>query len=142
MLESVHSFHIPVMGLAFTIDSPLKVAKYGISSVISIIDDVLIEDMRKHYSHEYGIEYKPISQHEEDFRAKRITAYLTLVEDEVNRQFALVRAASLDQESDLTKYLEMLDDHSNLKKLYKRYCTIEIEEEKHKVEIKMPIYLY
>jgi len=30
-----HSFHIPVMGTGFTIDTPLKVARYGISSVIS-----------------------------------------------------------------------------------------------------------
>jgi hypothetical protein len=40
--DSVHSFHIPVMGLAYTIDS-IRVAQYGISSVISIADDELIE---------------------------------------------------------------------------------------------------
>ena len=39
---SLHSFHIPVMGLGFTIDTPLKVAHYGIDSVISIVDDDLI----------------------------------------------------------------------------------------------------
>lgn len=43
--NQMHSFHIPVMGTAFTIDSPIRVAKYGISSVISIIDDELIEKM-------------------------------------------------------------------------------------------------
>ena len=41
----IHHFHIPVMGIAFTIDSPIKVAKYGISSVISIVEDKLIEMM-------------------------------------------------------------------------------------------------
>jgi hypothetical protein len=40
--DSIHSFH-PVMGLAYTIDSPIRVAQYGISSVISIADDELIE---------------------------------------------------------------------------------------------------
>jgi len=25
----LHKFHIPVMGLAFTIDSPIKVARFG-----------------------------------------------------------------------------------------------------------------
>jgi len=45
-----HSFHIPVMGIAFTIDSPIKIAKYGISSVISIVDDFLIEKMNEYYS--------------------------------------------------------------------------------------------
>ena len=43
-----HSFHIPVMGLAYTVDSPIKVAKYGISSVISIVDDFLIEKMNEY----------------------------------------------------------------------------------------------
>jgi hypothetical protein len=46
---SPHSFHIPVMGIAFTIDSPFKVARYGITSAISIIEDNLIEVMRKYY---------------------------------------------------------------------------------------------
>ena len=44
---SPHSFHIPVMGTGFMIDAPLRVAKYGISSVISLVDDVLIEQMRQ-----------------------------------------------------------------------------------------------
>jgi len=40
---SIHTFSIPVMGLAYTIDSPIRVAHFGISSVISIMDDELIE---------------------------------------------------------------------------------------------------
>ena len=43
--SNLHTFHIPVMGLAYTIDSPIRVAQYGISSVISIIDDEVIEKM-------------------------------------------------------------------------------------------------
>lgn len=31
------------MGLAFTIDPPIRVAQFGISSVISIIDDEITE---------------------------------------------------------------------------------------------------
>ena len=48
-MNPAHTFHIPVMGLAYTIDSPVKVARYGISSVMSIGEDRLIEMMRKHY---------------------------------------------------------------------------------------------
>ena len=44
--KSIHNFHIPVMGLAYTIDSPIRVAHFGISSVISITDDELTEKMR------------------------------------------------------------------------------------------------
>ena len=38
-----HTFYIPVMGTAFTADSPLKVAHYGINTVIALADDVLLE---------------------------------------------------------------------------------------------------
>ena len=74
-----HKFHIPVMGLAYTIDTPIKVARFGISSVISIVEDRLIEMMRKHYYPTIDQEYFPITSHEEDFRAKRITDYLNLI---------------------------------------------------------------
>src|SRR6185312_3909714 len=130
MESSIHSFHIPVMGLAFTIDSPLKVARYGISSVISIIDDVLIEDIRKHYCTELGLPYTPILQFDDDFRARRITAYLDLVQDEVNRQFSIIQNEPLDRESDLTKYMDMLDDRSPIKILYNKYFTSKAEGEK------------
>lgn len=38
-----HTFHIPVLGLSYSIDTPLKVARFGISSVVSIIEDELVE---------------------------------------------------------------------------------------------------
>ena len=44
-----HQFHIPVMGLGFTIDTPVKIARYGINSAISIVEDNLIEQMREFY---------------------------------------------------------------------------------------------
>ena len=61
MHPSPHKFHIPVMGLAFTIDSPVKVAQYGISSVISIMEDRLIEMMRNHYYSFINEPYFPIT---------------------------------------------------------------------------------
>ena len=39
--KNKHTFHIPVMGTGFTIDTPIKVAKYGISSVVSLVDDII-----------------------------------------------------------------------------------------------------
>ena len=79
MSSNPHQFHIPVMGLAFTIDSPVKVAQYGISSVISIMEDRLIEMMRKHYYAYINEQFLPISTKEENYREKRITDYLNLV---------------------------------------------------------------
>ena len=57
MTQLAHTFHIPVMGTAFTIDTPLRIAKYGISSVVSIGDDELCEVMREHYSTKHPINF-------------------------------------------------------------------------------------
>jgi len=77
--KTQHSFHIPVMGLAFTIDSPVKVARFGIASVVSIVEDHLIEMMRSYYYPSINQTYFPISEKTDDYRAKRITDYLNLL---------------------------------------------------------------
>ncbi len=107
---SPHTFHIPVMGTGFTIDTPLKVAKYGISSVISIGDDILIEQMRKLHAEKNGIEFEPIDERDEDCRARRITAYLNLMNTIVSRQIEEVRSAPFEVGSDITRYFEMLPE--------------------------------
>ena len=118
--EHVHSFHIPVLGLAFSIDTPIRVARFGISSVISIVDDILIERMREHYSNLYGRPYTAINPKEEDHRARRITAYLNLVNQIVHEQAAKLKASPFEKGSEIVKYFEMLADHSPLKALYRR----------------------
>ena len=90
---SPHTFHIPVMGTGFMIDAPLRVAKYGISSVLSLVDDVLIEQMRQYHCQKNGEPYEEIGNDEEDARARRITAYLNLLDLLVRRQ--VERAASV-----------------------------------------------
>jgi hypothetical protein len=116
--KSEHTFHIPVMGIAFTIDSPIKVARFGISSVISIIEDRLIEMMRKHYYPSIGKIYEPISTREPDYRAKRITDYLNLVNNIVRMQMQKLSTEAFDRGSDIVKYFEMLPKDSRLMKLY------------------------
>ncbi len=64
--RSPHTFHIPVMGTGFTIDAPLRVARYGISSVISLVDDVLIEQMREYHCTKAGEPFERIDSQEED----------------------------------------------------------------------------
>ena len=86
-----HNFYIPVMGTAFTIDTPLKVARFGISSVISLCDDELCETMRNHYSTIFGIPFTAISRNEDDFRGKRITAYLNMVDSCVKTQIETIK---------------------------------------------------
>ena len=74
-----HTFHIPVLGLGYSVDTPVKVSHFGISSVMSIVDDEMIERMRKHHTLASGDVFVPIQTNEDDFRARRITAYLDLV---------------------------------------------------------------
>lgn len=114
----IHQFHIPVMGIAFTIDSPIKVAKYGISSVISIVEDKLIETMREYYYPQINQPYKAISTHEPNYRANRITDYLNLVNSIVQTQIEKIKKASFEKGSEIVKYFELLPDESVLKKLY------------------------
>lgn len=117
-MSNIHSFHIPVMGTAFTIDSPIRVAKYGIDSVISLVDDTLIEQMRKYYCEQTGTPYTEITKYDEDHRARRITEYLNLIDVIVKKEFEDIRQAAFEKGSEITKYFEMLEDSSPLKTLY------------------------
>jgi NAD(P)H-dependent flavin oxidoreductase YrpB (nitropropane dioxygenase family) len=117
-MTSPHTFHIPVMGLAFTIDTPVKVARFGISSVISIVEDNLIEKMREHYYKELNEPYHPITHHESDYRAKRITDYLNLIDRIVKNQVTKLRDEEFTPDSEITKYFEMLPEGSELKDIY------------------------
>jgi hypothetical protein len=130
---SNHKFHIPVMGLAYTIDSPVKVARYGISSVISIVEDRLIEMMRSHYYPSIGKTFEPISTHEPDYRAKRITDYLNLVNTIVQEQFEKLRNAAFEKGLEIVKYFEMLPDDSSLKLLYLQMVKADSGHEKQKL---------
>lgn len=103
------------MGTAFSIDTPLKVARYGIHSVISLVDDTLIEQMRKLYCEKEGETYAPITKYDEDFRARRITAYLDLVNRIVQRQFTELKASAFEPGTEITKYFELLPEDSVLK---------------------------
>ena len=114
----MHTFHIPVMGLAFTIDTPVKVAPYGISSVISIVDDGLIEKMREYYCVKTGIPYACISDKKKDYRAERITSYLNLIQDIVSEKFEEVKNSILEKGEEVHKLIEMLPDYSDVKRKF------------------------
>lgn len=116
--NAAHTFHIPVMGLGYTIDSPAKVAQYGISSVISLVDDVLIEKMREFHCRQRNWSFQPITDKIEDFRARRITAYLNLMDDIVREKFEDVKASIRTNRVELEKYLAMLPDQSKIKQKF------------------------
>ena len=118
--EIKHTFHIPVMGTGFTIDSPIKVAKYGISSVVSLVDDILVEKMREYYSKKLDLPFKAISEKIEDFRAKRITAYLNLMDKIVKDKFEELKESYKKNVDEIYKYFEMLPDANSLKEEFNK----------------------
>lgn len=122
-----HTFHIPVLGLGYSIDTPLKVARYGISSVVSIVDDELTERMRKYHQEKTVGGYTLISKKEDDSRAKRITAYLNLLDLLVKKQFADLKSQTFEEGTDLSRYFELLPDTSSIKQQYEVMMALEAE---------------
>lgn len=131
--RSPHLFHIPVMGTGFSIDTPLKVAKYGISSVISLVDDVLIEQMRKYHSQRHGLEYREIPESDENARANRVTAYLNLLNELINDQVKVLQSSPFEPDSEITRYFDMLPD-SPLKEAYANMLSMSDPAEKTKLQ--------
>ncbi|MCQ6959216.1 hypothetical protein [Mucilaginibacter aquariorum] len=113
-----HTFHIPVLGLGYSIDTPLKVARYGISSAMSIVDDDLIERMRQYHAQLNGEPFKPILKNDDDARARRITEYLNLVDRLISRQFNELKALPFEHGNDLCRYFELLPENSRLRQGY------------------------
>jgi len=124
-MKKAHSFHIPVMGIGFTIDTPLKVAQYGMDSVISLVDDILLEKLRKMYSEKFEIPYNEITDKIEDFRAKRITSYLNLISDLADKKFESLKSMTAKKSDELLAYVNMLPDNSKLKAEFKKLTSKE-----------------
>ena len=116
---SAHTFHIPVMGLGYTVDTPAKVAQYGISSVVSIMDDQLLEVMRKIYAQKWNLPYLEIPPEIEDSRAKRVTSYLNLLQQIIELQVKEMQGSDLEPGSPLSIYLDLLPSESPLSLLSK-----------------------
>jgi len=114
-----HSFHIPVMGIGFTIDAALRVSQYGIDSVISLVDDILLEKLRKMYCDKFAIPYIAITDDTEDFRAKRITSYLNLINNLAKKKFEELSDAAIEKSDEIKKYFDMLPDSSTIKQKIK-----------------------
>lgn len=113
-----HTFHIPVLGLGYSIDTPLKVARYGISSVLSIVDDELIERIREYHMRKMNLSFSLIPKSSTDSRASRITTYLNFLSDAIASQLAEIKKQAFDPGSDICRYFELLPEGSSLKNGY------------------------
>lgn len=114
-MKTAHTFHIPVMGIGFTLDTPLKISQYGIDSVISLVDDILLEKMRKMYCEKYQLLYEEISDKLEDFRAKRITAYLNLLQVLAIKKFEDLKNSATEISHECNEYFKLLPDTATIK---------------------------
>ncbi len=119
-MQKTHSFHIPVMGIGFTIDSPLKVAQYGMDSVISLVDDRILEKLRKMYSEQFETPYHEITSKMEDFRAKRITSYLNMIHEQAEKKFEALKNGTVEKSQEIKEYISMLPEYSTIKKEFEK----------------------
>lgn len=126
-----HTFHIPVMGLCYTLDTPVKVAQYGISSVISLVDDIMMEKMREFYCSKFNLPFQSIPVKSEDHRARRITAYLNTVQEIVGRKFDELKKSVAQTETELRKYIDMLPEMSEMKQKFNQM--VDTTEMRHKL---------
>lgn len=129
-----HSFHIPVMGIAFTIDTPLKVGRFGIDSVMTITEDNLLEEMRRYFCEKHSLPYTQILQTEEDGRARRITAYLDLLQDLMDKQMETLRREPFGNNLDIDTCFQLLPKNAPLRILYERQCRLPAGLEKDKLQ--------
>ncbi len=123
MNASVHHFHIPVMGTGHSVDTPLRVGPFGINSVVSIVDDLLLERVRRFYAETFDLPFEPIHKFAEDSRARRITAFLNTFHEILHRKMEEIRELPFFGNNDKDKYFRMLPDDSPLKLEYESLRT-------------------
>jgi len=114
-MTKAHSFHIPVLGIGYSVDTPLKISRYGMDSVISLVDDILFEQLRKMYCHKHDIAYTEITEKTSDYRAKRITTYLNLIKSLSEKKFEELKSSGSVNADALWELISMLPENSELK---------------------------
>src|SRR5690606_25896520 len=119
--KNLFNFYIPVMCLAYTIDSPIRVAHLGISSVISIMDDELIERVNAYYSEQFALPYTSTTTKHQDYRAHRITNYLNTVNRIVKEKLNAFKNLILEEANPLFDDMNLLPKSSDLKKDIQNY---------------------
>ena len=122
------------MGTGHSIDTPIRVAHFGISSVMSIVDDVLIDKICKHYCEKYNLPFNETSKKDPYARSKRITQYLNAVGKIVSQNLDEIKKLPFYKDNDKSKYFELLPDSSPLKQKYNLLLSLKDDNEKSKLE--------
>jgi hypothetical protein len=115
-MKYTHSFHIPVMGVAYTIDAAIRLSPMGINSVIPLGDDNILERMRKMYAEKFNLPYTPISEKNIDYRAQRITSYLNMILDLSEKKYEEL----LNTVNHIKEYIDLLPYSKDLMNEFKQ----------------------
>ncbi len=133
MINDYHLFHIPVMGTGYTANTPIYVAPFGISSSISLVDDILLKRLQRYYAKEYNISNISYPDGGSN-RAERVTAYLDTVQQIVSKKLQQIKQLSFFEVNDKQKYFKLLPDTSNLKKDFLRLLKMDSNNERETLE--------
>jgi hypothetical protein len=131
---ALHQFHIPVMGTGHSADTCARVGQFGIHSVVSLVDDLLLEKMRSYYCEKYELPYQRIARHDEDGRARRLTAYLDCMHVVIQKQIARLRSLPFFESNDKKKYFDLLPATSSLKADYLKMIAMPESPERAQLE--------
>lgn len=137
MTHNYHKFHIPVMGTGHSIDTPIRLAHFGISSVMSIVDDVLIDKVCRHYSSKFNLPFTEILKSDPYARSKRITQYLNTVGEIVAKKMDEIKKLPFFKENDKSRYFELLPDGCEQKQKYKMLLCSDDQSEKEKLSAEL-----
>jgi hypothetical protein len=118
------------MGLGFTIDTPVKLAHYGIDSAVALADDSLIEKMREFYCRKFNFPYRPITTRDFDYRCERIKEYLNVLDRIVKKKFEELKKSALEKGSELEKFIDLLPDMSDLRKSFQKLTSNQYDVKK------------
>jgi len=119
-----HTFHIPVMGTGFSIDTPLRVAPFGLTSVVSLVDDLLIERVHGHHAAEAGIAFSKVPPRHPDARSRRIKAYLDFLHERIQAHLGAIRELPLHVPNAKQRYFQLMPDDHPLKLAFKEYMAM------------------
>jgi hypothetical protein len=133
MSFSLHSFFIPVMGTGHTVDTPIRVAPFGITSVISLVDDVLLEQVRKHYCEQEALSYSEITRQTPNGRALRVEAYLNTVGELVQKKIDQIKSLPFASGNDKDRYFTLLPAQHPLRQKYQQTLSMSESAEKEKL---------
>ena len=82
---------------------------------------MLMEKLRAFYSKKFDLPFQAISKKIDDFRAKRITAYLNMVNKIAHDKFEELKTTCDQKSSEFSKYIDLLQDSSALKQKFEQF---------------------